>query len=756
MVGILGPAHSQPIVNHGFKIEHGGFLLDGKPFQIIAGEMHPARIPKEYWRHRLQMAKACGLNTVSVYLFWNMLEPEKGKFDFRGQQDVGRFIKIAQEEGLYVLLRPGPYVCAEWDFGGFPYWLLTEKGLVVRSNNPGFIKYVDHFFAELGKQLVPLQVDHGGNILMVQVENEYGSYGNDKAYLGKIRDGITKAGFTMPLFTCDGSSQMPAGRLSGILPALNGAVGDEVFKTIDKFQAGGPYLVPEYYPGWLDHWGEPKSRTATRGVVQATKWFLEKGVSFSYYMFHGGTNFAFTNGANYGGHFQPSITSYDYDAPVDESGRPTPKYFAIREAIRANLGKSLPPVPASNPIIHIAKFALKETAAVLDNLPMPKLVADSPKPMEELGQAFGYTLYRTTVQGPVAEKLSISELRDFAAVMVDGKRVGLLDRRRKESSMPIELSPGSHTLDILVENGGRINYGREILDNLKGITRSVSLGDKELKGWQMFTLPVNSVKDLKFIPGPAKETPSYYRGWFELPSTGDTFLDMRGWYKGVVLVNGHNLGRYWWIGAQQTLYVPGPWLRKGRNEIVVLDLGQPEANTTEGLTDPILSTLRQEASRRKPRPVLSAAPAIKSSDVVVEGEFAYKDQPTDVSFAKARSGRYLVFETLSSQAGDDFASCAELWVLGKDGKPLKRDKWRIYWTDSEEVNAESGHADNLIDDDPESIWHSVWASDHTKNPHVVIIDLGEDTECYGVRYLPRQGRNPAKTKGFRFYVSTRL
>jgi len=555
-----------------FEIKDGQFLLDGRPFQIISGEMHYARIPPQYWRHRLRMAKACGLNTIATYVFWNMQEPEKGKFNFKGNADIAKFIRTAKEEGLFVILRPGPYVCAEWDFGGFPYWLLNEQGMKIRTNDPRFIELTQRYFTQLGKQLVPLEVANGGNILMVQVENEYGSYGSDKVYMGMVRDAVLKAGFKAPLFMCDGGSQLASDYLTGLLPGENGGSGPDVKRTIDRYYPGGPYFVPEYYPGWLDHWGEPMVRVGQQNVVRSTQRMLASGISFNYYMFHGGTNFGFTNGANFGSSFEPDITSYDYDAPLDEAGRATPKYMAIRGAIQEHLGASikLPDVPPPNPSVTVPKFELTQAGSLLSNLPRPVL-SDKLLSMEDVGQDYGFILYRTVLHGPINADLQIKEVRDYAVVMVNGRRTAIVDRRVKSAAPHLTLPSGDATLDILVENCGRINYGGLLLENRKGITESVTLGSTVLTHWSIYPMPLRSVSHLA-LDGKETDGPTFRRGRFVLSKVGDTYLDMHGWNKGVAFINGHNLGRFWTIGPQQTLYVPAPWLKHGENEVTILDL----------------------------------------------------------------------------------------------------------------------------------------------------------------------------------------
>jgi beta-galactosidase len=585
-----------PLAASTFTITDSDFLLDGKPFQIKAGEMHPARIPHEYWADRLRMMHAMGLNTVSIYVFWNQHEPRQGEFNFTGDADIAQFVRLAKEEGLWVVVRPGPYVCAEWDFGGYPWWLLKTHDLKVRSQDPRFLSAAGNYLMKLGEQLAPLQITHGGPIIMVQAENEYGSYGGDHVYMGKFRDMDRAAGFDVPLFTADGSGKMMAnGSLPDVLPGFNGGAGPDIMKEIGHYRPKGPWFVPEFYPGWLDHWGEAHARVAIRGLARETEWKLSHHVSFSYYMIYGGTSFGFTSGANYDGHFQPQPTSYDYDAPIDEMGRPTKKFFALREVLARHLapGEKLPDVPATTPVIEILKIELSESASVLDILGRP-VKSEKPLSFEDLDQGYGYVLYRTRISGPVEGLLKIKELRDYAVVLVDGKRAAVLDRRHKQDSTPLKITRSSATLDILVENGGRINYGGEIPNNRKGITESVTLGERELTGWEMFKLPFDTVSQMNISGRSALAAPWVARGTFELSQVGDTFLDMRGWGTGIVVVNGHNLGRYWYIGPQQTLYLPGVWLKKGRNEIVVFEQIKDGIRNLAGVKKPVLNQLKRD------------------------------------------------------------------------------------------------------------------------------------------------------------------
>jgi len=736
-----------------FEIGPEAFLLDGKPIQLISGEMHYARIPPEYWRQRIKMARAMGLNAITIYCFWNIHEPEPGQWNFKGFGDVARFCKIAQEEGLLVIVRPGPYVCAEWDFGGYPAWLLRTPTMKVRSQDPDYTKYADLYVKHLAEQLAPLQITRGGPIVLVQLENEYGSYGKDKVYLAHLRDSLKSSGFEVPLFTADGGGGMMAnGHLDGVLPGLNGGSGEDVFKQIKKYRPTGPFFVPEFYPGWLDHWGERHSTNGTAGVVKSFSWLLDHNISVNLYMFHGGTNWDGMSGANFGGHYQPQPTSYDYDAPLDEAGRTTPKYFALRKAIAAHLGgdQSIPPVPANNPVIAIPPIALNESVSFFDSLPKP-VESENPVTMENLNQNYGYVLYRTILKGPQSAELSIKGLADYGQVFLNGEPVATLDRRLKQSSTSIRTDKmGSNRLDILVADDGRINYGRELVDNRKGITGDVTLGDQKLTGWQSFSLPLPDVEKLKFTGGSTKP-PALFRGTFTLASVGDTFLDMRNWTKGWVWVNGHNLGRYWFIGPQQTLYLPGCWLNAGSNSIVVLEQEKlPKKLTVAGLTDPILDQLVKpkstviKAKRWKDAPELNTA--------VASGEFPDTAKPQDVHFA-AVTGRYLCLQATSSQRGDNFASAAEIGAFDAAGKPMPRGKWSIVYADSEENLSEDGSAENVLDGDDESIWHTRYNGAEPKYPHLIVIDLGESKTVAGLRYVPRPTDGaPGRIKGYSVYV----
>jgi beta-galactosidase len=576
---------------HTFASRGEQFLLDGKPFQILSGEMHYARIPRAYWRDRLRKLRAMGLNTVSTYMFWNFHEPRPGHFNFAGRHDVAAFIRTAQEEGLWVILRPGPYSCAEWDFGSFPAWLLATPGMRVRSADPRFLSAARRYMLHVGTELVPLQITHGGPILMAQVENEYGSFGDDHAYMNAIKKMIQDAGFDVTLFTADGPTprMLSGGTLPDILSFINfGADPATQFARFADFRRDVPRMCTEFYPGWFDHWGEVHHHGNNQNLMKGVEWMLSQGVSFNLYMFHGGTSFGFMNGANFGKAYQPDVTSYDYDAPVGEAGRPRTKYFDLQKLIQQHSpADHLPPMPAPLPIIAIPAFELAESARMDDLLENP-IHSDMPKPMELVGQSYGFILYRWYVERPNRGRLHIIQMSDYALVYQGDSKLAELDRRFGQDAADVDLSPGQ-PLDILVENMGRINYGPDMVNDRKGITERVTLNGQELKGWEIYPLPLTNLSRLQFSQK-SKRGPRFYRDTFPLDSVGDTFLDMRGWGKGHVWVNGHHLGRFWKIGPQQTLFLPAPWLKKGQNEIIVFELETKGGQSVQGLKNHVYQT----------------------------------------------------------------------------------------------------------------------------------------------------------------------
>ena len=574
---------------HTFKLGQHDFLLDGKPFQIISGEMHPGRIPRQYWRQRIRMARAMGCNTIAAYVFWNYIETSKGHFDFHSEsRDIATFIKMAQEEGMYVLLRPGPYVCAEWDFGGLPTYLLSIPDIKVRCSDPRYLEAVKRYVTALSAQVKPLLVTHGGPILMVQVENEYGSYGNDQAYLQTLRGWWKQAGIDVPFYTADGAaaSMLEAGNVTGAAIGLDPGTSENDFTAAAQRNPNVPSFSSETYPGWLTHWGEKWAHTDTTSILKDVKFLMDTKRSFNLYVIHGGTNFGFYAGANSGGKgFEPDVTSYDYDAPVDEKGEATPKYMALRRLIGSYVGK-LPDIPAPNPVMSIPEFMPSVWASVWDELPAP-IFSVQPKPFEYYGQNQGFMVYKTKLVGHKSGRLVLTDLHDYATVFLNGRYIGYLDRREGKHSIELPKTDSAYPeLEILVEGMGHINFAQELIDR-KGITERATLNGMTLMNWDVYALPMDSAFMHRLRP----RTPSrperpgvFFRGTFRLDSTADTYIDLSHYRKGVVWVNGHNLGRYWEIGPQFHLYCPAPFLKKGENEILIFDQLQTEAAPVSGVT----------------------------------------------------------------------------------------------------------------------------------------------------------------------------
>jgi beta-galactosidase len=577
--------------NHTFTLSKSDFLLDGKPFQLISGEMHPARIPHEYWRQRIRMAKAMGCNTIAAYVFWNYHETGPGVFDFTtGNHNVAEFIRMVQEEKMFLLLRPGPYVCAEWDFGGLPSYLLKIPDIKVRCMDPRYTKAVDRYIQSLALQVKDLQVTKGGPILMVQIENEYGSYGNDREYLKWLETEWRSNGIDVPFYTADGPTpyMLEAGSLPDAAIGLDSGTNDGDFAQATKANPSVPSFCSELYPGWLTHWGEKWQRPDTTALLKDVKWLMDHRKSFNFYVIHGGTNFGFWAGANSFSptQYQPDVTSYDYDAPINEMGQPTPKYFALRKLLAKYLPahQKLPDIPAPIPVISIPEINFTESASLWDNLP-EAIQSPQPRPMEMFDQKAGFILYRTSLIGHKKGKLCITDLHDYATVFVDGKYIGKLDRSKAENTIELPASTSENPqLDILVEGMGRINFAEYLIDR-KGITDRVSLNGMTLMNWQIFNLPMgeNDPGNLKFISGEPTKPGNFFRSEFNLTETGDTYVDVSQWKKGLVWVNGHNLGRYWNIGPQKQLYCPATWLKKGKNEIVIFDLHQLTPNPVKGV-----------------------------------------------------------------------------------------------------------------------------------------------------------------------------
>jgi beta-galactosidase GanA len=579
---------------HTFKLGTEDFLLDGQPFQIISGEMHPARIPEEYWRHRIQMAKAMGCNTISVYVFWNYHETEEGVYDFTsGNHNLAEFFKTVQEEGMWLILRPGPYVCAEWDLGGIPSYLLKIPDIKLRSLDPRFIAAAERYMTKLAEVIKPFLITKGGPILMLQIENEYGSFGNDKNYMKKLKEIWTSLGINIPTCTADGATadDLMAGTLPGSAVGLNSGTSLADFELAKKIIPGVPVFSSETYPGWLTHWGEKWAKPDSSVLLKEVKFLMDNKKSFNFYVIHGGTNFGYTAGANSGGKgYEPDVTSYDYDAPINEQGKPTPKYEALRNLIGSYLpkGKKLFSVPEQVPAIELTPIEMQPFSSVWDNLPQP-VNSERPESFEAYGQDHGFILYKTELTGNKNGKLIVSEIHDYATVFLNGKYIGHLDRREGINS--IDLPSGdveTPVLEILVEGMGRINYGKNIFDR-KGITDSVTLNGAKLLNWKVYNLPMDKkfIWDLRSSGKSLNKPGVFFKGNFVLSRAegnlySDTFIDLSNYIKGIVWVNGHNLGRYWNIGPQKRLYCPASWMREGMNEIMIFDLQQTDAKPVTG------------------------------------------------------------------------------------------------------------------------------------------------------------------------------
>ena len=574
---------------HTFVLGTSEFLLDGNPFQIISGEMHPARIPSQYWRHRIQMAKAMGCNTISAYIFWNYHESEEGVFDFKSDNhNLGEFFRIVQEEDLWLIVRPGPYVCAEWELGGIPPYLLRIPDIKLRCMDPKYMAAAERYMVNLASEIKPYLITNGGPVLMLQVENEYGSFGNDRNYMARLKDIWVENGIDVPFFTGDGPTayMLEAGTLPGCAVGLDSGSSQEDFELAAKMNPGVPVFSSETYPGWLTHWGEKWARPDTAELLKEVKFLMDNRKSFNLYVVHGGTNFGYTAGANSGGKgYEPDLTSYDYDAPIDEQGNPTAKYMALRKLIGSYLpkGKKLPLMPEPIPAYEIPSIGMQSFTSVWDNLPQP-VNSVQPKPFEGYNQDYGFILYTTELIGHKKGKLKVTELHDYATVFLNGVFIGTLDRREGINSIDLpETKAERPLLEILVEGMGRINFGEHLIDR-KGITDRVTLNGMTLMNWKVYNLPM----DEKFIYGlrssgrNAGKKGIIFKGNFFITAPGDTFIDMSNFKKGIVWVNGHNLGRYWDIGPQKRLYCPASYLKKGTNEMIAFDLLQTESQIAVG------------------------------------------------------------------------------------------------------------------------------------------------------------------------------
>lgn len=567
------------------EAKNGQFWLEGKPLRIISGAIHYFRTVPEHWRDRLIKLKACGFNTVETYVAWNVHEPTPGKYDFEGIADVEGFIRLAGELGLHVIVRPSPYICAEWEFGGLPAWLLADSDMRLRCFHKPFLDRVDAYYDVLLPKFKPLLSTNGGPIIAMQIENEYGSYGNDAAYLDYLRQGMIRRGIDVLLFTSDGPTDfmLQGGSVPGVVATANfGSRVAESFQKLGEYEKNAPMMCMEFWNGWFDHWGEHHHTRSAEDVARLLDEMLQANASVNFYMFHGGTNFGFYSGANSPARdrYQPTITSYDYDVLLSEAGEPTEKFYAVRDVLARHGFSTNTELPASAPKRAYGVIRSQEQADLLgqlDALSQP-IASVYPQPMEKFGQNFGFIYYETFVPGPrEGQPLHLQEVADRALVFINDRYTATIDRGNPGEPPVVSTPKEGMKLGILVENMGRINYGPYMLDR-KGITEGVRLGNPFLFNWTVRTLPLGELSGLDFkaaegeVEASGERNPTFHRALLETDEPADTYLHLPGWTKGVVWVNGFNIGTYWNKGPQQSLYIPGPLLQAGSNEIVVLEL----------------------------------------------------------------------------------------------------------------------------------------------------------------------------------------
>ncbi len=789
--GFAAPAHTFEV-----SMERDAFLLDGRPFQIRCGELHFARVPRAYWRHRIRMCKAMGLNAVCAYMFWNYHEMARGAYDFTGEKDVAAFCRIAQEEGMWVVLRPGPYTCAEWEFGGLPWWLLDQGAdkVKVRTRDARFLEPAKRYLRRVADELRGLQITHGGPILMVQDENEYGFFGEDDDYIRALYETLRAAGFDVPIFTCNPAYQLKNGAIDEVVKVVNfGSNPKNGFAKLREVQPRGPLMCGEYYPAWFDSWGLPHHTKPAQAMIDDIDYMLSVGGSFSLYMAHGGTSFGWWAGMN--APFQPQTSSYDYEAPISEQGCATPKFFALRELMKKYMTDAeraaLPEPPAPLPRMAFTSDAEAELMVPANQPSFTDLAQhDRPLPMERLGQGYGPVAYGVMLKGGRGGILKAPNLRDQAIVLdnVTMKFLGFLDRRFPGRGVVVP--DGTLCLAILVTHMSRYNFGAAMNHAEKGLLPPVTLNGEELTGW----VAVAYGPDAALEPASAfycrtvpSDTPGLYKRFTvsippqysthsqlstlhsQLSTLPDTFLLVRGWKKGHVWVNGHPLGRFWGIGPTQTMFVPGCWLKEGANEFTVFDFG---GNVPmKGLTfvdTPVLDELHPEsdfitAPKRANAPLaLPDAPAAK-------GEFPDRAEAQEVWLRATADGcadcsadfrtvtaRQFAFVVDSAWAGGDIASLAEFELLDEKGESLPHAAWTFVHVSSEEAMKEDGTAENAIDGQISNFWHSRWSTDRAKGPHALVVDLGAPAAVAGFRYTPRQDNRNGRVKAWRFYLGDRL
>ncbi|KAI7790168.1 putative beta-galactosidase-1-like protein 2 [Triplophysa rosa] len=575
--------HFFSLFTEGLSANATHFTLEGVPFRILGGSIHYFRVPRAHWRDRLLKLKACGLNTLTTYVPWNLHEPERGVYVFHEELDLEAYVRLADELGLWVILRPGPYICAEWDLGGLPSWLLQDKQMKLRTTYSGFTTAINSYFDKLMPKIVPLQFKRGGPVIALQVENEYGSYAKDDQYMSFIKEALLSQGISELLLTSDNREGLKCGGVDGVLQAVNLqklSYGD--VQHLAELQPQKPLLVMEYWSGWFDVWGEPHHVFDAQEMISTVRELLDRGVSINFYMFHGGTSFGFMNGAIDFGTYKPQTSSYDYDAPLTESGDYTVKYHLLRNLLSTYNNEPLLDPPsvqsrrAYEPVVVTHYISLWQSLQCVET----RIRADDPLNMENLpanginGQFYGYTLYETDIYTG-GELNSRNHVRDRALVFIDRELIGVLDYRTQKIRIPH--IKGEMTLGLLVENCGRVNYGPGLDNQRKGLVGDITLNDVPLKKFTMYCLEmkpsyINRLESLKWVSvGKKPSYPAFFRGRLVVDEPTDTFVKLPNWSKGVVFVNGRNLGRHWSVGPQKGLYLPGPWLRSGDNQIVVFE-----------------------------------------------------------------------------------------------------------------------------------------------------------------------------------------
>ncbi|GAA2510391.1 beta-galactosidase family protein [Streptomyces gobitricini] len=601
-----------------FTVGEREFLMDGRPVRLLSGALHYFRVHEEQWEHRLAMLRAMGLNCVETYVPWNLHEPGPGRY--RDVAALGRFLDAVRAAGLWAIVRPGPYICAEWENGGLPHWLTGRVGRRVRTDDPEYLGHVSRWFRTLLPQVVARQIDRGGPVIMVQAENEYGSYGSDPGYLRYVADLLVGCGVSVPLCTSDGPEDhmLTGGSIPGVLATVNfGSGARAAFEVLRRHRARGPLMCMEFWCGWFTHWGDAHAARDAEDAAAALAEVLECGASLNVYMAHGGTNFGGWAGANrsgalHDGPLEATVTSYDYDAPVDEAGLPTAKFWAFREVLAAYAADPLPPVPAPPPRlargVGAAACGWVPLDGVLEALGDEERYGPVPPSFEELGVDRGLVRYRLEVPGPrLPRPLSVVGLRDLAVVYVDGVRAGVLEG---EDAVLAEPVAGPAVVELWVESLGRVNYGPRLGES-KGVTGGV-LHERQYvhgvraRGLRVDAFTAGGVGKVPFGPVPREGVPGLYRVVVGVAGAGDAVLELPGWTRGFVWVNGFCLGRFWGVGPQQSLFVPGPVLREGTNEVWVLELEGAGVRVRlarrEGQAPPGLPLAARPGGARESRP----------------------------------------------------------------------------------------------------------------------------------------------------------